>query len=195
MAIIVSVMMVSVTVSHEVRHTSIISAAIAFTVRISLVARNMRMTVLIAVVYVWPAMIIEIPVCAFDPIVKTLPLDFSPFLRWRIPTAAILRIGIVMSLLGQAEGLDRGQSCDTEKNSKNGHYYTIESHDSVSFFLAALQGKQATGHGNVPGVEAAGTNPCCSDAVLPGLVAYRSRSSRVVLRLVLSSRYFTMTAA
>jgi hypothetical protein len=103
---------VSVTVSHEVRHGRLISAAKAVTIRISLVTRNMGMTVLVAVIHVRPAVIINILACAFDPIVKTLPLGLPPFLRWRIPTAAILRIGIAMSFLGQAEGLDRAQSCD-----------------------------------------------------------------------------------
>ena len=130
--------MISVMVSHEMRHGRFISAAKALTIRISLVARNMRMTVLVAVIHVRSTVIINILACAFDPIVKTLPLGLPPFLRRRIPTAAILRIGIAMSFLGQAGGLDRAQSCDPEKNGKCGYYQSIESHELYLLFLCGL---------------------------------------------------------
>ncbi len=149
MAIIVAVMVVSVTVSHEVRHGGFISASKAFTVRISLVARYVRMTVLVAIVHVRSAVIINILACSFDPIVKALPLGFAPILRWRIPTATILSIGIVM-FLGQAGGLDRAQSCDTEKNSKCGYYHSIESHIRSPFF-SRPSNKPVTRQGNAPG--------------------------------------------
>jgi hypothetical protein len=98
--------MVTATVSHEVRHARFISAPKALAISISLVARYMRMTVLVAVVHVRTAVIVKIPACAFDPIVKTLPLGFPPFLRRGIPAAAILRIAVVM-FLGQGGSLDR----------------------------------------------------------------------------------------
>ncbi len=65
---------VMVVVALQVRHTHLITTAKAVAIRISLVAWNMRMTVLIAVVHVRPPVIVEILARAFDPIVKTLPL-------------------------------------------------------------------------------------------------------------------------
>jgi hypothetical protein len=46
----------------------------AFTIGFPLLAWNMRMTELIAIVHVEPAVIIEVSSGAFDPIAKTLPL-------------------------------------------------------------------------------------------------------------------------
>jgi hypothetical protein len=146
--------MVSVTVSHEVRHAGVISAAKALTVRISLVARNVGMTVLVAVVHVRSAVIVNILTRAFDPVVKTLPLDLPPFLRWRIPTAAILSIVIVM-FLGQGGGLDRAWYCDPEKNSKRGYYQSIENHDSCLLF-SRPSSKSVARQGTVPRIQARG---------------------------------------
>jgi hypothetical protein len=97
---------IAAAVSHEVRHADFISAAKALAIRLTLIAPNMRMTVLVSVVHVRSAVVVKIPACAFDAILKTLALGFAPFLRWRIPAAAILRIAIMM-FLGQGGSFDR----------------------------------------------------------------------------------------
>jgi hypothetical protein len=98
--------MVAVAVTHEVRYAHFISAAKALAIRISLVTRNMRMTVLVSIVHVRPTVIVKIPARAFDSIVKSLALSFPPFLWGRIPSAAILGIAI-MAFLGHCGTLDR----------------------------------------------------------------------------------------
>ena len=61
-------------VPHQVRCSHFVSMAKAFTIGFPLLAWNMRMTELIAIVHVEPAVIIEVSSGAFDPIAKTLPL-------------------------------------------------------------------------------------------------------------------------
>jgi hypothetical protein len=79
--------------ARQVRHTLIVATAKAITIRFSLVARNPRIAVLIAVVHIWPPVIVEILARAFDPVLETLALDLLQFLRRRIPAAAILGRG------------------------------------------------------------------------------------------------------
>ncbi len=45
--------------------------------------RHVRMTILIAIVHVRPAMVFKVLASAFDAIVKGLPLEVSLVFRWR----------------------------------------------------------------------------------------------------------------
>jgi hypothetical protein len=142
-AIVISVVVVvMVVVSLEVRHTYVIATAKAFTIRIPLVARNMRMAVLVAVAHVWPPVIVEVLARTFDPIVKTLPLDLLQFLRWCIPAAAILSIAFVRRSLGKAGSFDRAQSRDAQEKGNCGYYQSIESHDSYLLFSRGCPANQ-----------------------------------------------------
>jgi len=47
--------------------------------------RNVGMTVLVAIVHVWLAMIVEVLARTFDPIVKSTPLNLVKLIRRRIP--------------------------------------------------------------------------------------------------------------
>jgi hypothetical protein len=76
-----------------VRHGSIVATPETFPIRFSLLRRKMRVTVLIAVVHVWAAMIPIILARSFDPVVKAATLELVQFLRRRIPAAPFLTIG------------------------------------------------------------------------------------------------------
>jgi hypothetical protein len=52
----------------------------------------MGMAILVAVVHIWPAVIIKILMRSFDAIVETLPLNLIQFLRRHIPAAAFLAV-------------------------------------------------------------------------------------------------------
>jgi hypothetical protein len=82
--------MVVISISHKVRCADFVSMAKAFTIGFPLLARNMRMTELIAIVHVEPAVIIKVSSSAFNAIAKTLPLGLGQILRRHIPTAVIL---------------------------------------------------------------------------------------------------------
>jgi hypothetical protein len=123
-------------VSDKVSHADVIATAKAIAVRVPLVAWSMRMTVLIAVIHVWAAVVVEILVRAFDSIVEPLALDLLHFLRWRIPSAVILSVGIVRGTLGHAGCFDSTQSCDAEEKGNCRYYKPIESH--VVYLLCIL---------------------------------------------------------
>ncbi|WP_221272753.1 hypothetical protein [Tunturiibacter gelidoferens] len=44
------------------------------------------MTVLVAIIYVGPAMIVEIFAGSFDAIMVALPLNVAELLRWNVPS-------------------------------------------------------------------------------------------------------------
>lgn len=87
------------TTVHQVIHRRVIATAKAFAVVGPRAVRNMWMTILIAVVDVWSAMVVVVFARAFDAIVKTLALDIAKLLRGSIPCAVLiitrsLRVGL-----------------------------------------------------------------------------------------------------
>jgi hypothetical protein len=66
--------MIVVAISHEVVRSYLVSAAESFTIGFPLLARKMRVTELIAIVYVETAVIVEVLARAFDPVAKSLVL-------------------------------------------------------------------------------------------------------------------------
>ena len=91
----------------QVGHASFIAAPKAIPVRLTLFGRKARMTIFIAVVGVWPAVIIKILLRANNSIAKTAPLYILQLLRRRVPAAAILAIG----LCGCSRGYKRSSGC------------------------------------------------------------------------------------
>jgi hypothetical protein len=73
-------------------HRRVVAAAEALAVVPARVARNMGMTVFVAILYVRPAMMVEVLASTFDAIVEALALDVAELLRRRIPAAVILTI-------------------------------------------------------------------------------------------------------
>ena len=106
MIVVVITVVIAVVVAHQVMHTDVVSAAEAFTIGFAFFAGKMRMTELIAVVHIEPAVIIEVFPGAFDAIAKTLVLDFRQICRGHIPPAALL--GETGNWLGE-KGLDEGR--------------------------------------------------------------------------------------
>lgn len=78
--------------AHEMGNALLVTAAKSIPVRFTLFGWKPWVAVLVAIVHVWAAVIVEVLACAFDPVVKTLPLNILQFLRRRIPAAAILGI-------------------------------------------------------------------------------------------------------
>jgi hypothetical protein len=87
---IVVVISIVVAIVHQVMRGDIVSAPEAFAIRLALLARKMRMTKLVAVIHVKPAVIAEVLPRAFNSVAETLVLDLRQILRRHIPAAAIL---------------------------------------------------------------------------------------------------------
>jgi hypothetical protein len=60
-----------------------------FTVLVLKLGGDVRMTVFVAVIYVWTAVIVEVPASAFHTILKAATLDFAAHPRSHIRAAAI----------------------------------------------------------------------------------------------------------
>jgi len=174
MAVMVSVVihaMIPVMIAHQVRHTDLVATTKAFTIRFPLNARYARMTELIAIVHVWPAVIVEVLSCAFDSIVEALPLGLMQILWRHIPATAILRKSRRRLRCGEGGELESAQSRDSEEKDKCRGYQSIESHGLYLLFCRGLQGNQVARHGNGTGPESRGDGHCCSDADLWEAVA------------------------
>jgi len=61
--------------SCQVRNPTLVPAPKSVPVRIPLLGRQMRVAILVAIVHVGPAMILNVLLCADDPIMKPLPLN------------------------------------------------------------------------------------------------------------------------
>src|ERR1700759_964508 len=88
------------------RHCSFIAATEAFTIVVPCARRDVRMTVLITVVYVGPAVIVEVFTCSLDAVVVALALNVAELLGRNVPTSWSLSVG----RCGRAVGLSH---CET----------------------------------------------------------------------------------
>jgi hypothetical protein len=88
----------AVVVAHEMSHGSLIAAAKALAVRLTLVEGETGMTVLIPVVHIWPTVIVEVSSRAFYAVLKSAALNLFPLSRRRIPCVAILGICRMLTL-------------------------------------------------------------------------------------------------
>ena len=86
------VVVIVIVATPEVAHSDLIAAAETVPVSLPLVPGNMRMTVLVAIADFWPPVVVEIPMCAFKPIVKAAALDFIQLPWRRIPVAIMIAI-------------------------------------------------------------------------------------------------------
>jgi hypothetical protein len=98
-----------VVVPVQVIHGLLVPAPESFTVVSTFAIRHMRMLVLIAVLYIRPAMIIKIFAGAFNAVVETLSLNFTKFIGRHIPPTVLLRSGSSSAISNAAcFGLTRG---------------------------------------------------------------------------------------
>jgi len=70
-------------------HRYLIASAKTFAVVVAGAGRNVRVTILIAVVNVSSPVVIKVLASAFDPIVKSLPLYIFELLRRVVPSAIL----------------------------------------------------------------------------------------------------------
>ncbi len=119
-----------IVIVHQVMRSHFVSTAKAFTVRFALIARKVRMTELVAIIHVKPAVVVEVSPRALDAIVKSLPLGLGQVLRRHIPAAVTI---LSESGRGLAQGLGKsfGASwpCSAEEKSECRDCKSIESHD------------------------------------------------------------------
>jgi hypothetical protein len=99
-------------------HCGFIAATKALSI-VSLGAwRSVRMTVLIAIVDVWPAVVVVILASALDTIVISLTLDFAELLWWGIPTAVSVMVVILDGGNWRCERLSDGKAGRCESKSE-----------------------------------------------------------------------------
>jgi hypothetical protein len=113
-----------------VSHAALIAATETIAVRFPIAARNIRIAILVAVVHVWPAVVVGVSLRANDPVAKSAALDLLQFLRRRIPAAAILAIAGRWRSLRHSGSFGRAQTSGSQKESKCRYCKSIESHSS-----------------------------------------------------------------
>jgi hypothetical protein len=81
-----------VVATHQVIHSSLIASPKTFPIVVTCARRDVRMTILIAIIDVGSTVIVVVFASAFDPIMESLPLYIPKLLRRCIPAAAILTV-------------------------------------------------------------------------------------------------------
>jgi hypothetical protein len=74
---------------HQVLHRGVVAATKSFTIVCTRAAFYVRVTILIAIVYVRPTMIVEVLPCSFDAIMITLTLNVLELLRRSVPATGL----------------------------------------------------------------------------------------------------------
>jgi len=111
---------------QEMIHGNLVPAAESIAVVLSRTWRDMRMTVLIAIVHVRPAVVIEVLASSFDAIVEALTLDIAKLLRWCVPSTRSLIITAWLFLwLGHDKARGSQRECEYWKCK------SIELHGSI----------------------------------------------------------------
>jgi hypothetical protein len=75
---------------HDVRHRDVVAPAESLPISPAQFARHTGVSVFIAIIHVRAPVVIEVPVCAFDAIVKAAALNIVPSVRRPLPVVAVL---------------------------------------------------------------------------------------------------------
>jgi hypothetical protein len=76
----------------EMRHPRLISTAESLAVVVPCTRGNVRVTIFIAIIHVWPAMIVIVFACTFNAVVIALTLDILKFLGRCVPSTLALSV-------------------------------------------------------------------------------------------------------
>ena len=90
--VMIIVIMMAVAIAHHVIHGLFISAAKSFPVILTGTPLDMRVAVLIAIIYIGPAMFVVVFARALDSVVIALALNFAELAGRSVPSTLFLRV-------------------------------------------------------------------------------------------------------